>query len=140
VDIFAQLPNLAGVGLGGTLVFVILYLLRSNYNDRSQHRDMVASVEASHKDDLKSRDDRISSLRKEIADLESEVDRERDLRRQAEDRAAIAERAALVNEARTSALQMLAEGRSNAHSPTVRVEAIEPAPPPIEGRTHRGGS
>jgi hypothetical protein len=139
VDLLTQLPNLAGVGLGGSLVFVILYLLRSNYTDRSQNRETIVSIEASHKDDLKSRDNRIAEMRKEISDLESEVDRERDLRRQAEDRAAIAERVALVNEARTSALQMLAEGRSNAHSPTVRVEAIEPAPPSIEGRTHRGG-
>ena len=139
MDLLTQLPNLAGVGLGGSLVFVILYLLRSNYTDRSQNRETIVSIEASHKDDLKSRDNRIAEMRKEISDLESEVDRERDLRRQAEDRAAIAERVALVNEARTSALQMLAEGRSNAHSPTVRVEAIEQAPPSIEGRTHRGG-
>lgn len=126
--ILGQLPALGGVGLGGTLVFVIIYLLRSNYADRAQHREMVTALRAAHKEDLDEAAKKVDRLEARIDEAETEVDQERDARRLAQDTQADAERRATVAESRAAALRALLEGRQYVvDTPTARVTVSSPS-------------
>lgn len=132
-DIFNQLPALGGVGLGGTLVFVILYLLRANYNDRTQHKELVVALRASHKEDADEADKKIDRLEKRIDTLDQEVDRERAARRAAQEAQGIAEGRAL-------ALQAVIEGRHYDQPPAPARPQVDPwaRPQAIDGGTGPG--
>lgn len=110
-DIFAQLPNLGGVGFGGALVCIIAYLLRSNYNDRKQYRELLAAEEQSHRESVADSHRKIEKLDARVDDLQHQVDTERDQRRLAQDAAARAEQRAAIAEQHVAHLRASLEGR-----------------------------
>lgn len=85
--------------VGGTLVVVIIYLLRQNAVDRKHYRDDVAAIDARHQDEMKeitaAHTAELVSVRAEITSLKesnaavlTELDAERRRRWVAEDAAA----------------------------------------------------
>lgn len=68
------LPTLGAGGVGGILLAVIVYLLRTNQSDRKDYREAVSDWEGQF-------DDQVDRYR----ELQQRLDEERDLRRKAED-------------------------------------------------------
>ncbi|WNV86561.1 hypothetical protein [Umezawaea sp. Da 62-37] len=99
----ASLPNL---GVSGTLVVVVGYLLTANHrlmtanrSDRAeylaalsgretQHTAELAAMRIAHAAELTALRARLAELERRLAELEDELDAERDRRRLAEDTAA----------------------------------------------------
>lgn len=89
MDLVSLIP--AG-SVGGTLVVVIVYLLRQNAVDRRHYRDDVAAIEARHKTAIEKMEARhvaaISALEAKVTKALTELDEERRKRWHAEDAAA----------------------------------------------------
>jgi uncharacterized protein YlxW (UPF0749 family) len=104
----ASLPSL---GVVGTLVIVVGYLLTANFRllsanrtDRAAYLEVLAVREASHATDLAALREayraelvslrrRVTTLENRIGEMSTELDRERTRRHAAEDEAAVARRA-----------------------------------------------
>ena len=92
VDILNAAPGIVGAGgAGGLLLVLVLYLVKANRDDRTQHRETVAALTKEHRDENADLEQKIDRLEARIDDLQRLVDDERGLRRDAEDRAARAE-------------------------------------------------
>lgn len=90
-EIIAAVPGLAGAGVGGLLLLLVMYLLQANRADRTQHRETVTALRTEYRDESKDFEAKIDRLEARIVDLEKVVDAERALRRTAEDTAYRAE-------------------------------------------------
>lgn len=119
MDVLSQLPDLAPLGLGGSLVLVILYLLRANHVDRRDAREAVAAATAAHAAEVKKLNEQIAARDERLDDLDKEVDHERLRRRNAEDAASLHFRRAAVAEAHIEAL-------TGQRGPTLALEDTTP--------------
>jgi hypothetical protein len=122
VDVLSQLPDLAPLGLGGSLVLVILYLLRANHVDRAQAREAREAMDKQHADEVAELNKRLASRDERLDELDDEVDHERKKRRTAEDAAALHWRRAYAAEAHIAAM-------TGQRGPTLAVEDTAPQRP-----------
>lgn len=125
VDILTAAPGIIGAGgAGGLLLILVIYLIKANRDDRTQHRETVAALTAEHRNENAELEAKIDRLEQRIDDLQKLVDDERRVRRDAEDRAARAE----------SELAVLRQTLGAAYGPATT--RLPPAPPHGEVDTH----
>lgn len=74
------------LGAAGALLLAFVYVLRTNYTDRTQNTERVAALQQRHDAELQARDARIERQETIIRELRGELDQERQLRRGAEER------------------------------------------------------
>ena len=125
VEILTAAPGIIGAGgAGGLLLILVIYLVKANRDDRTQHRETVAALTAEHRNENLELEAKIDRLEARIDDLQKLVDDERRVRRDAEDRAARAE----------SELAVLRQTIGAAYGPATT--RLPPAPPNGEADTH----
>lgn len=122
-EIIAAVPGLAGAGVGGLLLLLVMYLLQANRADRTQHRETVTALRTEYREESKDFEAKIDRLETRIADLEKVVDTERSLRRDAQDTASRAESRAATAESQLFALR---EARGGADDPATTWLASPP--------------
>ncbi|MEU5945147.1 hypothetical protein ABZ793_06240 [Micromonospora sp. NPDC047465] len=90
MDFAALIPpgGLGAIGVGGTLLGVVIYLLNANRVDRREYQDAIDRAEK-RADEA---DVRRKAAESRVDDLNKAVDEARAARRVAEDKAALAER------------------------------------------------
>lgn len=98
-EILAAVPGLAGAGVGGLLLLLVMYLLKANRDDRQQHRETVAAFREEHRREVADLETKIDRLEQRIDDLHKAVDVEREQRREAQDAKSRAETRAAAAEA-----------------------------------------
>lgn len=127
-EILTAVPGLAGAGAGGLLLLLVMYLLKSNRDDRAQHRETVAALRAEHRQEVEGLDAKLDRLGKRIDELQRLVDDERELRRAAQDRAARAESEAATLRHMTGT----AHDAATAWLPPPPVGGMAPGPDPVD--------
>jgi Skp family chaperone for outer membrane proteins len=72
--IVANLPN---IGVGGVVVWLLVYFMRHSSSDRADYRTALKEERQQHATELAARDERIDKLQARIDELARQLDAER---------------------------------------------------------------